>query len=82
MDLMTAFMAVPGVGPYLPYITLAMALCAAVAAALPAPGPDANPVWVAVYRLVNRIGMNVGRAKNADDAAAAKPAATSSTAPP
>lgn len=68
MDLMTAFMAVPGVGPYLPYITLAMALCATVATVLPAPGPDANPLWVAAYRLVNMVGANFGRAKNAADA--------------
>ena len=68
MDLMTAFMAVPGVGPYLPYITLAMALCAAVATVLPPPGPDANPLWVAAYRLVNMVGANVGHAKNAADA--------------
>lgn len=65
MDLMQLIASVPGVGPYLPYITLAIAVCALVATALPPP-TDASAGWYrAVYQLVNLIAANKGHAANA-----------------
>lgn len=74
MDLVAALQGVPGVGPVLPYLTVLMAICALVAAALPAPTPQAPVLWIVVYRVVNLLAVNVGRAANHDDAkAAARP---------
>lgn len=49
-------------------VAFVCALCAAVAIVLPAPEPDANGLWRFVYRLINVLAGNVGRAKNFDDA--------------
>lgn len=43
------------------------ALCAAVAIVLPAPKADASVLWRFVYRLINMLAGNVGKAKNFDD---------------
>lgn len=48
-------------------VAFVCALCAAVAIVLPAPKADANVLWRFVYRLVNVLGANVGKARNHDD---------------
>ena len=50
----------------------AMGLCAAVCALLPAPAEDSNVVYRVVYKILNWIAMNIGKAENADDAAQAQ----------
>jgi hypothetical protein len=72
---LTTLAAVPGAGPFLPYIPVIIALCAAVAAALPHPAADTTGVYPVFYAVVNYIAFNFGKAKNAD--APAKPAAQS-----
>ena len=42
------------------------AVCAALATVVPAPKEDANVVWRVVYGLINLIGLNFGKAKNAN----------------
>ena len=49
-----------------------VAVCAALAATLKAPGENASVWWRVLYGLINMIGMNVGRARNHDDAKAAE----------
>lgn len=45
-------------------------VCSLLAAFLPAPGEASGKVYRGVYAVVNWIGCNVGKAKNADDVAA------------
>ena len=54
-------------GSYAGLVLSIMGVCAAVAALLPAPAEDSNVVYKGVYRVLNWLAMNVGRAKNADD---------------
>lgn len=60
MEVMAAISGVPGIGPYLPYIAAAVALCSALAPLIP---PSAG--WL--YRAVNFIALNLGHARNATD---------------
>ena len=46
-----------------------MGVCAAVAALLPAPSEQSGTAYRVLYKLLNLLAVNVGRAKNADDAA-------------
>lgn len=63
MDLMTAITSIPAIGPFLPYVTAAVAVAAAVAPFLPPPkGPG---VYSTVYGIVNAVALNLGHAKNA-----------------
>lgn len=48
-------------------VAFVCALCAAVAIVLPAPKPESHVLWRFVYRLVNVLGANVGKARNFDD---------------
>lgn len=48
-------------------VTAGVAVCAAVATCLPAPKPSSGKVYRAVYAVVNWIGFNLGRAKNAQN---------------
>lgn len=41
------------------------AVCAALATVIPAPKEDANVVWRVVYGIINIVGLNWGKAKNA-----------------
>ena len=52
------------------WATLAVAICAVIAATLPRPREDAHIVWRWLYTLVNALGANFGKAINADDKAA------------
>jgi hypothetical protein len=47
-------------------------LCALASAFMPVPGEQSGKVYKAVYAVVNWIGCNFGKAKNADDAAKKK----------
>lgn len=66
------------------WTTMVIAVCAVLGAAWPRPSDDAHVIWRGLYSLVNALGANFGKAKNADDAQAAlglrstiKPAAKS-----
>lgn len=65
MDLMTLLTAIPGVGPFLPYILVAVALCATLATTLPPPKVPASGFYPILYAVVNWIALNAGHAKNA-----------------
>ena len=53
------------------WITMVIAVCAALGACWPRPSDDAHVIWRGLYSLVNALGANFGKAKNADDARAA-----------
>ena len=59
-------------GSWAGVVLSAMGLCAAVCALLPAPAEDSNVVYRVVYKILNWIAMNIGKAENADDAAQAQ----------
>ena len=77
MDFMTALAASPGAGSILPYITTAIALCAAAAAILPHPAAGATGLYPVIYAVVNFIACNFGKARNAG-VSASTPAAPQS----
>lgn len=56
-------------GSYAGLVLSLMGVCAAICALLPAPAEDSNVVYKAVYKILNWIGCNLAKAKNADDAA-------------
>lgn len=51
-------------------------ICAFICAFLDAPTADSSKLYKVVYALLNWAGMNLGKAKNADDVAAKKEATT------
>lgn len=59
-------------GSYAGLVLSVMGVCAAVAALLPAPTEDSNVVYKAVYKVLNWLAMNIGKARNADDVAQEK----------
>ncbi len=61
--LLAALALVPGVGPYLAYVPLLIAVCKVVTVACPP--PVAGSRWLGVYRLVSAIALNWGHAANA-----------------
>ena len=70
--MMEALYAIPGIGPALPYITLAVAVASALGSVIPAPDATSSWVQVAIYRLVNVLAINFGHARNAADPAGNK----------
>ena len=50
------------------WATLVVTVCAAISAIWPRPKEDAPLLWRALYTVVNALGFNAGKAKNADDA--------------
>jgi hypothetical protein len=77
MDIMTLIQAVPGVGPFLPYVLIALGICAVLAAQIPPP-KQADTLYGFIYRIVNLLGQNYNQARNAN----AAPASPSKTAVP
>ncbi len=57
---------------WLAWLTALVTLCAAVTTALPPPGEHSGPAYKAMYRILQWIALNFGRAKNANDPAARK----------
>lgn len=52
------------------WVTLVVTLCAALSAVWPRPKDSASPVVRLLYAVVNALGFNAGKARNADDVAA------------
>jgi hypothetical protein len=77
MDLMTAIAAIPGVGPVLPYLAVAVAACALLAMALPPPATGGSAVYATLYRMVNLVAANKGHATNANAPAVSTATTTS-----
>lgn len=48
-------------------ITQVIAVCAAIAVVLPAPAENGNVAYRIVYKVIQWVGMNLGRAANAQD---------------
>jgi hypothetical protein len=69
MDLISILGAIPGAAHVLPYVTTIIALCAALAVALPRPGAGATGLYPVLYAMVNFIALNFGRARNSDGSA-------------
>lgn len=59
-------------GSYAGLVLAIIGVCAAISALLPAPTEDSNVVYRWVYKVLNWLAMNIGKAKNADDAAQEK----------
>ena len=57
-------------GSYAGLVLSVMGVCAAVAALLPAPSESSGVIYRTVYKVLNLLAVNVGKATNADDAAA------------
>lgn len=53
-------------GSYAGLVLSLIGVCAAVAALLPAPSENSGSVYRVLYKLLNVLAANVGRAKNAD----------------
>ena len=60
MDLIAAITAIPGVGPYLPWVMLAVTVASLLAPVVP-------PEWGTLYRIVKILASNVGQARNVSD---------------
>lgn len=56
-------------GSYAGLVLSLMGVCAAVSALLPAPSESSSAWYRVLYRVLNFFAVNVGKAKNADDAA-------------
>lgn len=54
--------------PYTSCITLIVTICAALAIILPAPKTGSNGLYRAIYSFIQWNALNVGKAKNAQDA--------------
>lgn len=68
MDIIAAVSAIPGVGPYVPYVALALLVNALVIApSVPAPGDASNGFYKFVYSVVNKLAGNYRHASNAGD---------------
>lgn len=54
------------------WITLTVTVCAVISACWPRPADDAPGLVRLLYTVVNALACNAGKARNADDAAAAR----------
>lgn len=71
-DLIATVLALPVLGPYLPYLSAVVAIAAIVAPFFPAPS-GRSLLYAVAYRLVNLAAANVGHARNASDPVASDP---------
>lgn len=72
---MTAIEQIPGIGPYLPWITLAITLASVLAAAMPPPSPASATLYVTAYNIIHLLAQNWGHAKAASAPDSPKPPA-------
>ena len=63
MDLSALIASVPGIGPYIPWITAVVTLCAVLCPMLQAPASKTGAYYV-IYQIINTIALNFGHAKN------------------
>jgi putative Ca2+/H+ antiporter (TMEM165/GDT1 family) len=75
MDIVTILAAIPNAAPVLPYITAAIAICAALATVLPHPTAETSSAYRAFHAVVNFIAFNIGKARNTESAESKQPAA-------
>ncbi len=54
-------------GSYAGLVLSIMGVCAAVSALLPAPSETSGTLYRVIYRVLNVLAANVGRARNADE---------------
>lgn len=52
---------------WLAWITAVVTVCAAVTVVLPPPGENGNIVYRVIYRAIQWVALNLGKAKNAQD---------------
>ncbi len=52
---------------WLAWITAVVTICAAVTVVLPAPKEGGSKLYSATYRIIQWVGLNMGKAKNAQD---------------
>ncbi len=64
-DPLALLMAIPAIGPAIPYITLAVAIASVVAAAIPPPTTTSSTAYATFYGIVHTIAINWGNAKAA-----------------
>jgi hypothetical protein len=56
---------------WMAWITLVVTICAAIAVVLPAPKEESNVVYRFIYRIIQWVALNLGKAKNTTDPKAA-----------
>lgn len=64
MDFMTWLNSIPGIGPYLPYISAIISITAIIATVLPDP-KDRNSVYAGFYRVIHWAALHLGQSKSA-----------------
>src|ERR1700722_19016045 len=60
---MTIIQSIPGIGPELPWITMAITVATLLATQLPGPTVK-HGVYYYFYQIVNTVAINMGHAKN------------------
>lgn len=56
-------------GSWALFLSAASAVCAWAATLMPAPSETSGVIYRTLYTVINWIGANIGKARNADDAA-------------
>ncbi len=64
---------------WLAWVTAGVAFCAAITVVLPPPKENSGSIYKAVYRLIQWVALNLGRAKNAQDQPAPEASPTQKT---
>jgi hypothetical protein len=63
VDPIALLAAIPYVGPYIPYITLGVTICAYLCTVLPPPAATTGTYYV-IYQVITKIAANFGRAQS------------------